>query len=180
MRYNTVLTVPQAAERAGKDPETIRRWIRARRLRAEKVGTQGVIEEGDLDALLGDDANVALHLASGDLFGRVTDDLVAPALLWSEVASAVRRGVSTGRVSADLGQLTLERVLTAGIHRRAGDELYRRAVDVATRVGWSTSYDAEYVALAQIERARLVTFDGGIRVRAAAFVEVVDLVDVLA
>lgn len=50
-----MLTVPQAAERAGKDPETIRRWIRARRLRAEKVGTQWVIEEGDLDELLDDD-----------------------------------------------------------------------------------------------------------------------------
>jgi excisionase family DNA binding protein len=50
-----VLTVPQAAERAGKDPETIRRWIRAHRLRAEKVGTQWVIDEGDLDDLLDED-----------------------------------------------------------------------------------------------------------------------------
>lgn len=135
---------------------------------------------GSGGALIVVDANVALHLASGDLFGRVTDELVAPALLWSEVASAVRRGVSTGRVSADLGRSTLERVLTAGIRRRAGDELYRRAVEVATRVGWSKSYDAEYVALAQIERARLVTFDGRVRVRAASFVEVVDVADVLA
>lgn len=47
-----MLTVPQAAERASKDPETIRRWIRAGRLRATKVGTQHVIDEGDLDALL--------------------------------------------------------------------------------------------------------------------------------
>jgi excisionase family DNA binding protein len=50
-----MLTVPQAAERAGKDPETIRRWIRARRLRAQKVGTQWVIEESDLDDVLEDD-----------------------------------------------------------------------------------------------------------------------------
>jgi excisionase family DNA binding protein len=50
-----VLTVPEAAERAGKDPETIRRWIRARRLRAEKIGTQWVIEERDLDDVLEDD-----------------------------------------------------------------------------------------------------------------------------
>jgi len=39
--------------RAGRDPETIRRWIRSGRLRAGKVGTQHVIEEEDLEAVLG-------------------------------------------------------------------------------------------------------------------------------
>jgi excisionase family DNA binding protein len=47
-----VLTVPQAARRVGRNPETVRRWIRAGRLRASKVGTQHVIEEGDLDAVV--------------------------------------------------------------------------------------------------------------------------------
>lgn len=45
------LTVPEAARRTGKNPETIRRWIREGKLRAHKVGTQHVIEEGDLDAV---------------------------------------------------------------------------------------------------------------------------------
>jgi len=49
-----MLTVPEAARRAGRDPETIRRWIRLGRLRATKVGTQHVIEEGDLAAVLDD------------------------------------------------------------------------------------------------------------------------------
>lgn len=48
-----VLTVPQAARLARKNPETIRRWIREGRLRARKVGTQHVIEEQDLDEVLG-------------------------------------------------------------------------------------------------------------------------------
>jgi excisionase family DNA binding protein len=47
-----MITVPEAAKRAGRDPETIRRWIRAGRLRARKIGTQHVIEESDLDPLL--------------------------------------------------------------------------------------------------------------------------------
>jgi excisionase family DNA binding protein len=50
-----MLTVPQAARRAGRDPETIRRWIRSGRLRAQKVGTQHIIESDDLDALIGPD-----------------------------------------------------------------------------------------------------------------------------
>jgi excisionase family DNA binding protein len=50
-----MITVPEAAKRAGRDPETIRRWIRSGELRAQKVGTHHVIEEEDLEALLGED-----------------------------------------------------------------------------------------------------------------------------
>lgn len=47
-----MLTVPEAARRARRNPETIRRWIREGKLRATKVGTQHVLEERDLDAIL--------------------------------------------------------------------------------------------------------------------------------
>jgi excisionase family DNA binding protein len=46
-----MLTVPQVAKRTGRNPETIRRWIREGKLRASKVGTQHVIEERDLEEL---------------------------------------------------------------------------------------------------------------------------------
>jgi len=49
-----MLTVPEAARRAGKNPETIRRWIREGKLPARKIGTQHVIEEVDLTAAIGD------------------------------------------------------------------------------------------------------------------------------
>ena len=48
-----MLTVPEAARRAGRHPETIRRWIREGRLIAHKVGTQHVIETADLDEVTG-------------------------------------------------------------------------------------------------------------------------------
>ena len=50
--FNYMLTVPEAARRVGRDPETIRRWIRSGKLRARKVGTQHVIEETDIEAML--------------------------------------------------------------------------------------------------------------------------------
>jgi excisionase family DNA binding protein len=50
-----MLTVPEAAKRANRNPETIRRWIRAGKLPARKIGTQHVIEEDDLDAVLDDE-----------------------------------------------------------------------------------------------------------------------------
>jgi DNA binding domain, excisionase family len=50
-----MITVPEAAKLAGKDPETIRRWIRSGRLHARKIGTQHVIEEADLAGLIEDE-----------------------------------------------------------------------------------------------------------------------------
>ena len=47
-----MLTVPEAARRIGRNPETIRRWIREGKLRASKVGTQHVLDERDLDAMM--------------------------------------------------------------------------------------------------------------------------------
>ena len=47
------LTVPEAARRTSRNPETIRRWIREGKLRSRKVGTQYFIEERDLEAVHG-------------------------------------------------------------------------------------------------------------------------------
>ena len=43
-----MLTVPEAARRTKRDPETVRRWIRSGRLRATKIGAQHMIDEADL------------------------------------------------------------------------------------------------------------------------------------
>jgi excisionase family DNA binding protein len=43
-----LLTVPEAARRLRKNPETIRRWIREGKLASEKVGTQHLVGEDDL------------------------------------------------------------------------------------------------------------------------------------
>lgn len=50
-----MMTVPEAARRIGRNPETVRRWIRSGRLRARRVGTQHVVEEADLDAVTASD-----------------------------------------------------------------------------------------------------------------------------
>lgn len=51
-----MLTVPEAARRVRKHPETLRRWIREGKLSSRKVGTQHVIEERDLERVARGDA----------------------------------------------------------------------------------------------------------------------------
>ena len=49
-----MMSVPEAAQRAKRNPETIRRWIREGKLTSWKVGTQYLIDEDDLsDAIRG-------------------------------------------------------------------------------------------------------------------------------
>jgi excisionase family DNA binding protein len=55
-----MLTVPEAARRTGRSAETVRRWIRSGRLRSQKVGTQHLIDETDLERLAQDAAKVAV------------------------------------------------------------------------------------------------------------------------
>ena len=43
-----MLTVPEVATMLGRNPETIRRWIRSGKLPARKIGTQHLIDDDDL------------------------------------------------------------------------------------------------------------------------------------
>ena len=73
-----MLTVPEAARRVGRNPETIRRWIRSGRLRAHKVGTQHVIEDDDLEAAASKSMMVGLPSAWRTTHsGRPMPDVVA-------------------------------------------------------------------------------------------------------
>jgi excisionase family DNA binding protein len=44
-----MLTVPEAARKVRKNPETVRRWIREGKLRSTRIGTQHLVDEADLD-----------------------------------------------------------------------------------------------------------------------------------
>ena len=55
-----MLSVTEAGRRTGRDPETIRRWIRAGRLRARKVGNKHMIDEADLAAAVEEPRSVGV------------------------------------------------------------------------------------------------------------------------
>ncbi len=111
------------------------------------------------------DASVALR-ASGvdrgfDLLPR--QELVAPALMWSEARSVLHELAWRGQVSAEDARLTHARLERSPVRRRGHPRLGQEAWRIADELGWAKTYDAEYVALALILDCRLVTLDARLR-----------------
>ena len=61
----------------GKNPETVRRWIREGRLRSTKVGTQHLIDERDLDDMVSDDEVIPRRSGDETLTGEPVPNFVA-------------------------------------------------------------------------------------------------------
>jgi predicted nucleic acid-binding protein len=121
------------------------------------------------------DASSALRAA---LRSRGFADLVAhqpvgPPLLWSEGMSAIRQAVWRGEITNSVGSEALARFLAAPVERRAPRKLYDRAWQIAVQLGWAKTYDAEYVALAQVLRCPLLTRDQRLARRVQNMVEII-------
>jgi predicted nucleic acid-binding protein len=96
-----------------------------------------------------------------DLFGR--ERLIAPALFWSEVSSALHEMRWRKEISTGLADIAFKRLLAAPVSPRSSKRLRREAWGVAEELGWMKTYDAEYIALARTTRCRLFTVDARLR-----------------
>ena len=94
-------------------------------------------------------------------------DLIAPPLLWSEVFSAVHEALWRRDIDDRRADATLETFVRLGVRRRAPARLQRAAYAVATELGWAKTYDAEFIALARLESALVLTTDSRLRRGAA-------------
>ena len=89
--------------------------------------------------------------------------LVAPPLLWPEVRASFHQSVWRGDLPAVRALEALDRLSSSAIASRAPAGLGGQAWRLADEFGWAKTYDAEYVALAQLLRCRLVTLDAALR-----------------
>ena len=105
------------------------------------------------------DASAVLHLASAGVEAPGAHELLAPTLLRSQTLSALHEAVQRGEIPADVARDHLTRVGRMPIRLLGDAVLRRRAWDVADRLGWASTYDAEYVALTQLQADAFVTLD---------------------
>jgi predicted nucleic acid-binding protein len=105
------------------------------------------------------DAGVVIYLASAGINVPNEHELLAPTLLRSQVLSALHEAVGRGEIPADLARDHLARIGRMPIRLLGDAVLRRRAWDVADQLGWASTYDAEYVALTQLQADAFVTLD---------------------
>ena len=105
------------------------------------------------------DSSAVLHLASTEAKVSSKHKLLAPTLLRSQVLSALYEAVRRGELTDAIAREQLTRVRQMKIRLLGDAVLQRRAWQLAEQLGWDSTYDAEYVALTQLQADAFVTLD---------------------
>jgi predicted nucleic acid-binding protein len=116
------------------------------------------------------DCGVVLQLASEGYEVPEQHELLAPTLLRSQTLSALHEAVQSGELETDQARDRLRRVGEIKI-RLLGDAVLRRnAWEIADRLGWAETYDAEYLALTKLQADAFVTLDAELARKAGGIV----------
>jgi predicted nucleic acid-binding protein len=121
------------------------------------------------------DASAVLHLAAEEIDIPAAHKLLAPTLLRSQTLSALHEAVQRGAIPADVARERLARIGRMPIRLLGDGVLRRRAWDLATKHGWASTYDAEYVALTQLQADALVTLDEDLARRVEGIVAIASI-----
>jgi predicted nucleic acid-binding protein len=105
------------------------------------------------------DASVVLHLASEETEVSDAHELLAPTLLRSQTLSLLHEAVQRGELPADIARERLRRIGQIKIRLLGDAVLRRRAWEIADQFGWASTYDAEYIALTQLQADAFITLD---------------------
>jgi predicted nucleic acid-binding protein len=105
------------------------------------------------------DCGVVLHLAREQAAVPAKHKLLAPTLLRSQTLSALHEAVHAGQLPVDVARERLKRINAMPIRLLGDAVLRRRAWEIADQLGWARTYDAEYVALTQLQADAFVTLN---------------------
>lgn len=123
------------------------------------------------------DARVGLYLAAEGIAINPGHELLAPTLFRSQTLSLARESVVRGEVPAGLALERLERLWQINV-RLLGDAVLRRSAwKIADQLNLMSTYDAEYIALTQLQGNAFVTLDADLACRAEGIVPIATVND---
>ena len=105
------------------------------------------------------DASAVLYLASAGAEVPGAHKLLAPTLLRSQTLSALHEAFQRGEIPADVARDRLARIGRMPIRLLGDGVLRRRAWEIADQLGWASTYNAEYIALTQLQADAFITLD---------------------
>jgi predicted nucleic acid-binding protein len=103
------------------------------------------------------DCQTLLQIAAGEVDVAAQHQLVAPTLVRSQALAALYEAARRGEISAAEGVERVTRINSLKVRFLGDKVLQRQAWKVADRLGWETTYDAEYVALTKLQADAFVT-----------------------
>jgi predicted nucleic acid-binding protein len=105
------------------------------------------------------DSGAVIRIARDEIEVHAEHELLAPTLLRSQTLSALHEAVQRGELSSDAALDLLHRIWAIKIRLLGDAVLRRRAWAIAEQLGWAETYDAEYLALTQLQGDAFVTTD---------------------
>ena len=105
------------------------------------------------------DTSAVLHLAIEAIEVAGEHELLVPTLLRSQTLSTLHEAVHRGAIPADVARDRLARIGRMPIRLLGDAVLRRRAWELADQLGWASTYNAEYLALTQLQADAFVTLD---------------------
>ena len=103
--------------------------------------------------------DVAIHLAHDETVIRAEHQILAPTLLRSQLLSLLYQAVHRGEMTKEDAERRLFYVQGMRIRLHEDYLLQKAAWQVADQLGWPDTFNAEYVALTQLEADALITLD---------------------
>ncbi len=125
------------------------------------------------------DASVAIDLAADGATIPPEHSLVAPTLLRSQALALVYESVRRGEIDERIGRKVLDDIRGLRIRLLGDRVLQDHAWRIAAKLNWPDTYQAEYIALTQLQADALATADRKLAAAARAFVETVSPAGIL-
>ncbi|HJS27608.1 MAG TPA: type II toxin-antitoxin system VapC family toxin [Actinomycetota bacterium] len=117
------------------------------------------------------DCDSLLRIAAGEIEVAAEHKLIAPTLVRSQALAALYESARRGEISAAEGLERVTRLNSLKVRFLGDKVLQRKAWKVADELGWETTYDAEFVALTQLQADVLIASDGDLARAASQLVE---------